>query len=84
MSTEHFLVEGRRYVTLEVVARCYRVRVEWVREVVGMGLLGPGVQRHGVTAIAAEQLDRAAKIVQLHFHHGIELPGVMVLLRTMA
>jgi hypothetical protein len=84
VSTEHFLVEGRRYVTLEVVARCYRVRVEWVQEVVGMGLLGPGVQRHGVTAISAEQLDLAAKIVQMHFHHGIELLGIRVLLRTRA
>ena len=84
MSTEYFLVEGRRYVTLEVVARCYRVRVEWVREVVGIGLLGPDVQRHGVTAIAAEQLDLAAKIIQMHFYHGIDLPGISVLLRTRA
>jgi hypothetical protein len=31
-------------------------------------------------AITADQLERVAKIVQLHFHLGVELPTIQILL----
>ncbi len=81
MTTDYFHVEGVRWVTVDAVARCYTVKVEWVREVVSTGLLGQSVERSGTLAITAAQLERVAKIVQLHFHHGVDLPGIQILLR---
>lgn len=78
--TDYFLVEGVRWVTLEGVARCYTVRVEWVRDVVRIGLLGESMEQSGSLAVTAAQLERAAKIVQLHFHQGLELPAIQILL----
>lgn len=80
MSAEHFLVEGTRWVTVDAVARCYTVRVEWVRDVVSAGLLGQTIERSGTLAIPADRLERVAKIVQLHFHHGVDLSVIQILL----
>jgi len=80
MTTDYFHVEGVRWVTVDAVARCYTVKVEWVLEVVATGLLGHSVERSGALTITADQLERVAKIVQLHFHHGVELSGVHILL----
>ena len=80
MTTDHFHVEGVRWVTVDAVARCYTVKVEWVREVVATGLLGRSVERSGTLTITAAQLERVAKIVQLHFHHGVDLAGIQILL----
>lgn len=78
-TVEYFQVEGVRWVTVDAVARCYTVQVEWVREVVSTGLLGESLERSGTLAIPAEQLERLAKIVQLHFHLGVELPAIQIL-----
>lgn len=80
MTTEYFHVEGVRWITVDAVARCYTVKVEWVREVVSTGLLGESIERSGTLTITAAQLERVAKIVQLHFHHGVDLPGIQILL----
>jgi MerR HTH family regulatory protein len=80
MTTDHFQFEGVRWITVEAVAQCYTVQVEWVREVVSTGLLGESVERSGTLAITAAQLERVAKIVQLHFHLGVDLTGIEILL----
>jgi hypothetical protein len=69
-------IRGELHLTLEAVAECYRVEVAWLREVHGFGLLGPGASAGDSTAIPARQLDRVARIVRLHFHHGLDLSGI--------
>jgi hypothetical protein len=78
--TDCFVVEGVRYVTVEATARCYTVQVEWVRQVVRLGLIETFVEGQDTLAIAATELERMAKIVQLHFHLGVELASLHALL----
>ena len=66
-------IEGELYVTLEIVADCYRVESAWLRRVYELGLLGQGRVRDTQLVISARRLDRVARIVQLHFHHGVSL-----------
>lgn len=77
-AVEFFHVGGVRWVTVDAVARCYTVEVQWVREVVSAGLL-ESLERSGTVAIPAHQLERVAKIVQLHFHLGVELRAIQIL-----
>ena len=42
MSSGWIVVRGEAHITLEAAAACYAVRVEWVREVYALGLLGTG------------------------------------------
>ncbi len=81
MTPEFFVVDGTRWVTVETVARCYTVQVEWVQQVVELGLVGRCEEREGSVTMPAAQLERVAKIVQLHFYQGLELSVVSVLLR---
>ena len=81
MTQDYFVIDGVRWVTVDAIARCYTVKIEWVREVVELGLVDTGVEREGTITIRASELERVAKIVQLHFYQGIELSSVRVLLR---
>lgn len=77
---DRFVIRGDIHVTLSAVARCYGVTVTFVEEAYEHGLLGTGERVGGGIAISAIQLDRVARIVQLHFHQGVSLPGVVLLL----
>ena len=77
---ERFIIRGEVHVSLWAVARCYGVESTWVEEAYQLGLLGAGERVEGVVAISATRLDRVARIVRLHFHHGVSLPGVSMLL----
>jgi len=79
--TERIVIDGEVFLSLTTVATCFHVEVSFVEEVYGMGLLGPGRQKSGIVLVEACQLDRFARIVQLHRYHGVELDAVAVLLR---
>ena len=74
------MIHGELYLTLETIAECYRVDHYWLQEVYDLGLLGRGERSGGAIAITARQLDRVAEILQLHFYHGVNLPGIVVIL----
>lgn len=74
-------IRGEAYLTLETVASCYEVEVEWVEEVYEHGLIGRGERVGDSTAVAAEMLDRVARILQLSRQLGINLEGIAALLR---
>ena len=84
MSTGWIVIGGEAHVTLEAAAACYAVRVEWVREVYALGLLGRGEAVGGAdreagaetVAVAATALDRLAEIIRLHRHHGLDMDEV--------
>ena len=75
-------IRGELHLTLAAVAECYRVDVTWLEQVFDLGLLGRGARTGSVTVIPARQLDRVARIVRLHFHHGVDLPGIAWTLDT--
>ncbi|MFT4515529.1 MAG: hypothetical protein ACI91B_004244 [Planctomycetota bacterium] len=77
---EGVIIRGEVHVSLSAVAGCYGVRVDWVEEVYELGLLGTGEQVADDVVISAEQLDRVAHIVRLHFYQGVNLSGVSMLL----
>ena len=75
-----------RYLSLQVVADCFEVRVAWLEEVYEIGLLGPAARRAGPAArraetveLAASELDLVAQIIRLHFHQGVDLQGIALL-----
>ena len=70
-------IRGQLYLTLETVADCYRVEVEWLHEVYETGLLGPGARVGDSMAIAACMLDRMGEILRLHRQQGINLAGIL-------
>ena len=74
------VIRGELYLTLETVADCYQVDCDWLEEVYELGLLGRGERSGEGVAITARKLDRVAEILQLHFHHGVNLPGIAVIL----
>lgn len=80
MSDGRFVVAGESYVTLEVVARCYAVELEFLLEAYAFELFGPGVRRGASIAIASVQLDRVATVVRLHLHQGVDLAGIALFL----
>lgn len=74
------VIDGEVHLALDIVAECYHVEVDWLQKVYREGLLGPGHQREHTVVIAAARLDRVAQIVRLHFHYGIDLEAVSILL----
>ena len=76
MSVESIHVEGRLYVSLEVVAELYEVKSVLLREAYDCGLLGTGVDHERTLCIAAVQLERVATIVQLHQTLGLGLEAI--------
>lgn len=74
------VIRGELYLTLEIVAECYSVERSWLEEVYDLGLLGDGERAEEGVAIIASKLDRVAEILQLHFHYGVNLPGIAVIL----
>ena len=68
-----------RYVTLEAVAECFQVELHWLEEVCELDLV-PHVRRERALSVEAIQLERVARIIRLHFHLGIELSALEVLL----
>ena len=73
-------VRGELYLTLDLVAACYSVEIRWLEQVTELGLLSTAERVEGALAIAARELDRVARIVRWHFHQGIDLGVVAVLL----
>lgn len=80
MKHEGISIRGHLYLTLETVAACYRVEVDWLHEVYETGLLGSGERVGDSTAIAAAQLDRLGEILRLSRQQGINLAGILRLL----
>jgi hypothetical protein len=76
------VLHGELHLTLTAAARCYQVEVHWVEEVFGQGLLGRGEQVDDATCIAAVTLDQLATIIRMHFHQGVDLPGIVALLAS--
>ena len=80
MSEAIIEIRGEPYVRLTTVAECYELEVTWLEEVYALGLLGDGERYRRTIAIRARLLARVARIVQLHFHQGVNLEGVALLL----
>jgi len=81
MTRATITIRGELYVTLEAVASCYQVEVAWVEEAYELGLLGRGERVSGATAVEAAMLDRVGRILRLHRQQGVNLPGIVMLLR---
>jgi hypothetical protein len=69
-------VEGRLYLSLEVVAELYEVKSVLLRQAYERGLLGAGIDRERTLCIAAVELDRVATIVRLHQTIGLDLEAI--------
>lgn len=76
MSVETIHVEGRLYLSLEVVAELYQVKSVLLRQVYERGLLGHGVDHERTLCIAAVELDRVATIVRLHSTFGLDVDAI--------
>ena len=91
MIAHTLVLHGERYVTLAGVAETYAVELTWIREVYDYGLLGEGeaVPREQAAgpgddiAIAERLLDRVATIERLHRAHGVNLPGIALILELL-
>jgi len=73
---DRLLHEGELYLSLEVLAEVYQVRVTLLREVYERGLLGSGVDQGTNVCIASVELDRVAMIVRLHSVLGLDLDAI--------
>jgi hypothetical protein len=73
-------IDGRLHLSLTTVAHCYEVQTAWLEAVYEQGLLRHAQVVETSVLIEASDLDRVARIVRLHFHHGVDLAGIEVLL----
>lgn len=80
MRSGSVVIRGELFLTLEAVANCYRVEARWMHEVYELGLLGAGEPAEESVAIPARKLDRVAEILKLHFHQGVNLEGIALLI----
>lgn len=76
MTVETVHVEGRLYLSLEVVAELYQVKSVLLRGAYDRGLLGTGVDHERTLCIAAVELDRVATIVRLHESLGLDVEAI--------
>ncbi len=76
MSVETVRIEGRLYLSLEVVAELYEVKSVVLRRAYDRGLLGTGIDHERTLCIAAVELDRVATIVRLHETFGLDLEAI--------
>jgi hypothetical protein len=74
------VIRGQRFITLSEAAKCYEVKVTWVREVFEFGLLGEGEETKAGLCIAAEMLERLATIRRMELQQGLNLAGIALLL----
>lgn len=72
-------MNDERYIPVEAVAECFQVEVRWLERVCELDLI-PHVRRDPVLEVEAGELERVARIVRLHFHQGVELSVVELLL----
>ena len=61
----NIVIEGRSYVTLEMICDCYGCEVSWMYQAYEVGLLGTGYDYEGRLVFAVGVLDRAAEVVRL-------------------
>lgn len=80
MSDERIYIEGELFLSLEVVARLYEVRVVWLQEVCEAGLLSRPPEAGATLCIAAFELDRVATIVRLHHSLSLDLESIALAL----
>ena len=76
MSIETIRIEGRLYLSLEVVAELYEVKTVLLQKAYECGLLGTGIDHERTLCIAAIELDRVATIVRLHETIGLDLEAI--------
>lgn len=67
-------------VTIETVAEWYRVEARWIEEVHAEGLLEHVERVGGSIVFSASELDRLARVLRWHRHHGLDLGTVLALL----
>ena len=62
--------------SLAVMAQCFDVRVTWLEEVYELGLLGTGKRQGSAIVVSTRQLEVVAEVIRLHYHQGVDLPGI--------
>lgn len=72
-------MNGAHLLTLEVVAECFDVRVDWLALVCELRLVR-AVHERGAWRVEVTELERVARIVRLCVHQGVELEFVSVLI----
>jgi hypothetical protein len=65
-------IRGETFLTLETVAECYEIELQWVERIYRLGLLGRGEDVEGHAAIASTMLERVAEILRLCRHQGVD------------
>jgi hypothetical protein len=79
VTSARVVIREETYLTLDLVAECYEVEVEWVEGVYRLGLLGAGEQVEGRPAIPSRMLERVAQLRGLCHYHGLDPALVDVL-----
>jgi hypothetical protein len=69
-----------RWISVEAVARCYDVELDWLLLVVDSGALRGVQQRDNQLRIAENELDRIAAAVRWHRHLALEMEVVTAML----
>ncbi len=80
MNAKPLYVDGRLYLTLEVVADMYQLRAAWLHEAYEFGLLGVCVVHDARLCLASTDLDRVATLVRLHRGLELDLPMIALML----
>ena len=76
MTFEVITIRGEAYLTLDALANCYEVEVSFLVAVYEVGLLGRGERVADTFAVATTNLDRLARILQLHRQQGLDVSGI--------
>ncbi len=76
MSVKSVRIEGRLYLSIEILAELYEVQSVLLRKAYKSGLLGTGVEHECTLCIEAVKLDRVATIVRLHESFGLDLEAI--------
>jgi hypothetical protein len=66
------VIRDESYMTLDLVAECYDLDLEWVERVYRLGLLGSCEQVEGRPAIPSRMLERVAEVRRLCHYHGLD------------
>lgn len=76
MTTGRVYIEGRLHLSVEIVAELYRVQAVWLLEACRVSAVRSVPWEEGSLTIAADDLDRVARVVWLSHVLGLDLETI--------